>query len=165
MLGSGPTVADHDYPAPLAQDYAQLLWLVSHELRTPLSVAGGYLRMLQRDTQIPISDRHRKMVEEAEKACLTMIALVSEVNDIRKLDDGGAALMLESFDLWDVIQKVAAEATEAADRGVRLSLRGERQGAPVRGDRMRLRSALAALFRTVLREQPDSTVVVADGNC
>jgi signal transduction histidine kinase len=155
-------VADHDAAAAPERDYARLLSLASHELRTPLSVVGGYLRMLQRDTDHPIGDRHRKIVEEADKACLRMTALLSELSDLAKLDDRGAALSYESFDLIAVVQKVAAEADEAADRGVRLSLRGDSQAAPLHGDRMRLHTAFAALFRAVLREQRDSTLVVAD---
>ena len=35
----------------MAEDYPTLISLAVHELRTPASVVGGYLRMLQRDTE------------------------------------------------------------------------------------------------------------------
>src|SRR5438128_1347084 len=53
---------------PGVQRQAQLLSLAAHEFRTPASVVGGYLRMLQRDSETPLVPRHRKMVHEAEKA-------------------------------------------------------------------------------------------------
>ena len=58
----------------LTKAYAQLLALAVHEFRTPVSVVGGYLRMLQRDSDSPLADRHRKMVEEAERSCARIVA-------------------------------------------------------------------------------------------
>jgi signal transduction histidine kinase len=146
---------------PVTRQYAQLLALASHELRTPVSVVSGYLRMLQRDSAQPLSDRHRKMVDEAEKACGHMMALLEDLSELAKLDDGRAPLCQDTFDLFTVLQQIAATTTEAADRGVRLTLRGEERGAEVRGDRERLRRAFSAFFRAVLREQLDATQVVA----
>ena len=68
------------------EDYPQLFSLAVHEFRTPLSIVGGYLRMLQRDTDQPLSDRQKHMVAEAEKACARITAFVAELSDIGKLD-------------------------------------------------------------------------------
>jgi len=40
------------------ESYPKLISLAVHELRSPASVVSGYLRMLQRDTETPLSDRH-----------------------------------------------------------------------------------------------------------
>src|SRR5918912_1241470 len=56
-------------PTSTAENYPQLLSLAVHELRTPASVVGGYLRMLQRDTEPAMSERQRRMIDEAEKSC------------------------------------------------------------------------------------------------
>lgn len=53
--------------SPSAEQYWQLITLAVHEFRTPASVVGGYLRMLQRDPDNPLTERQRKMVEDAEK--------------------------------------------------------------------------------------------------
>ena len=42
------------------ESYPKLISLAVHELRSPASVVGGYLRMLQRDTEAPLSDRQRR---------------------------------------------------------------------------------------------------------
>ena len=62
--------------------YPQLLSLAVHEFRTPASVVGGYLRMLQRDTESTLSDRQRKMIDEAEKSCARLVAIVAELSDV-----------------------------------------------------------------------------------
>src|SRR5437899_3493487 len=76
---------EHESPAAA---YARLLSLAVHELRTPASVVGGYLRMLQRDTDSALTDRQRKMVDEAEKSCARMVALIAEMSEVSKSDAG-----------------------------------------------------------------------------
>jgi signal transduction histidine kinase len=146
----------------LTKAYAQLLSLAVHEFRTPVSVVGGYLRMLQRDGEQPLSDRHRKMVEEAERSCARIVALIGELNEVSKLDDPLAPLPEEPFDLFAVVREVAGETHEAADRGVQLKMRGPSSGAPLKGDLVRIHRALGSLVRAVLREQQDGGIVVAE---
>jgi two-component system, OmpR family, sensor histidine kinase SenX3 len=155
-------VANQDSSVLLTKSYAQLLSLAVHEFRTPVSVVGGYLRMLQRDTEHPLSDRHRKMVEEAERSCARIVALIGELNEVSKLDDPIAPLPEESFDLFAVIREVAGETHEASDRGVQLKMRGPSSGATLKGDLVRVHRALSSLVRAVLREQQDAGVVIVD---
>jgi two-component system sensor histidine kinase SenX3 len=118
--------------------------------------------MLQRDTEHPLSDRHRKMVEEAERSCARIVALIGELNEVSKLDDPIAPLPEEQFDLFAVIREVAGETHEASDRGVQLKMRGPSTGAPLKGDLVRVHRALSSLVRAVLREQQDDGVVIVD---
>jgi signal transduction histidine kinase len=118
--------------------------------------------MLQRDSDAPLTERQRKMVDEAEKSCTRLVGLITELSDISKLDGGSAPLKNEAFDLFSLLQEVAGGVQEAREREVHLQVRGEHVGAPMTGDVSRLRSAFSAYFRAVLREQPASSVVVAD---
>jgi signal transduction histidine kinase len=156
------TVSDAQSASSVAQAYAQLLSLAVHEFRTPASVVGGYLRMLQNDTQVPLHERHRKMVDEAAKSCGRLVALITEMSDISKLDSGQAAVKDEAFDVFQVIHEVAETVHEAADREVRLQVQGEAAGATIMGDLTRLRPAISAYIRAVLREQPSACTVVVD---
>ena len=142
------------------ENYPPLISLAVHEFRTPASVVGGYLRMLQRDPEL--SERQRKMVDEAEKSCARLVAIVAELSEIGKLDSGGVALARQPLDLFSLTHELAELVQEGRDRGVQLLVRGERAGAPVVGDATRLRSALDAIFRAILREKPGPATVVAD---
>ncbi len=142
--------------------YPQLLSLAVHEFRTPASVVGGYLRMLQRDTDAPLSERQRKMIDEAEKSCARLVAIVAELSDVAKLDAGIVKLARQPVDLFSLITEVAELVHEARDREVRLEVRGAAEGAKTTGDATRLRSAFDAIFRAILREKPGQMTVVAD---
>jgi signal transduction histidine kinase len=155
-------VSERDAAAELLQGYSQLLSLAVHEFRTPTSVVGGYLRMLQRDADAGLTERQRKMIDEAAKSCGRLVELINEMSDISKLDGGSAAVKLEEFDLFPVLLDVAAGTHEGADRDVKLELRGDASGARLTGDLTRLKGALSACLRAVLREQPAATTVVAE---
>jgi signal transduction histidine kinase len=125
-------------------------------------VVGGYLRMLQRESDAPLSARQRRMIDEAEKSCARLVGLITELSDISKLDGGSAPLKSEPFDLFPVLEEVADGVHEATEREVHLQVRGETAGAAMMGDVSRLRAAFSAYFRAVVREQPTSSVVVAE---
>ncbi len=110
--------------------YPQLLSLAVHEFRTPASVVGGYLRMLLRDSADPLTERQRKMLDEAEKSCARLVALVAELSEISKLDAGTIALASQPLDLFTLVGEVAEHVHEAKDRDVLLEVRGDAGGAP-----------------------------------
>jgi signal transduction histidine kinase len=142
--------------------YPQLLSLAVHEFRTPASVVGGYLRMLQRDAETTLTERQRKMVDEAEKSCGRLVALIAEMSEISKLDAGLIAVARQPLDLFALVGEVAGLVQEARDREVHLQVRGAANGARMNGDAARLRGAFDAIFRAILREKPGPSTVVAD---
>ena len=142
--------------------YPKLISLAVHELRTPTSVVGGYLRMLQRDGESPLSDRQRKMVDEAEKSCSKLVALLAALSEVGKLDDGQLTMSSQPLDLFELVAEVAEGVHEAAEREVRLELGGQGAGALVTGDEGRLRAAFGAIFHAILREKVGPCTVMAD---
>ena len=142
--------------------YSRLLSLAVHEFRTPASVLSGYLRMLQRDGDAPLSERQRKFIDEAEKSCARLVALIGELSEISKLDGGAAGFKNEPVDLFQLVREVAAGVHEADEREVQLTVRGDVSGAPLKADPVRIRTAFEAFFRAILREQPSRATVVAD---
>jgi signal transduction histidine kinase len=151
MAAEGPPRPKSEYPP--------LISLAVHELRTPVSVVAGYLRMLVRDQESPLSPRQQKLVEEAEKSCARIGALISELSELGKLDANTAAVHDETFDLFQAIAEVAGDVHEAKERGVNLVTSGDASGARMRGDLTRLKAAFAGFFRAVLREQSASCTV------
>jgi signal transduction histidine kinase len=143
-------------------DWPHLLSLAVHELRTPASVVAGYLRMLERDTNNPLADPHRKLVGEAARSCTRLIALIAELSELSKLDAGTLVLAHQRFDLFEQLGEVAEGVQEGRDRGVRVDLLGQATGAPMAGDRARVCAAIGVVLRAVAREQPGSCTVVID---
>lgn len=136
-----------------------LFSLAAHELRTPVSVVAGYLRMLQQDAAT-LDPRHRRIVDEAVKSCERLTALIAELSDIGKLDSGLVPPGQERFDVLPTVAEAVDAARGAPHDHVQVSVTGDRAGAFITGDRLRLRTALTTIVRAVLREDTSGTVVV-----
>src|SRR3990170_3418924 len=83
--------------------WPKLLSLAVHEFRTPITVVAGYIRMVLRERAGPISDQQRKLLEEAEKSCGRLSALVSEMSDLSALEGGTAAFNAATLELGGVL--------------------------------------------------------------
>jgi signal transduction histidine kinase len=116
--------------------------------------------MLLGDAGGALTERQRHMIEEAEKSCKRLVSFIGELSDIGKLDDGQVALARQPLDLFALVLDVAAHVHESKDRGVALEVRGDAE-APMTGDPARLKNAIDAVFRAVLREKNGPCTVVA----
>src|SRR5688572_16584427 len=147
----------------MAQDlFPRALSLAVHELRTPVTVVSGYLRMILREQAGPVNDKQRKMLEEAERSCTRIGALVSELSELGKLESGELKISGPKFDLATLISELASGMHEGEDRGIRLETRGIDRPVMVAGDRTRLGAALRALMHAALRERADAGVIVVE---
>jgi signal transduction histidine kinase len=131
-----------------------------HELRTPVTVVAGYLRMLLREQGGPLTEKQRKMVEEADRACTRIGALVSEMSDFGKLESGELGLARMEFDLTTLVKEAAAGLHDN-DRGVRLECRGGDTAMAVTGDRLRIAGAVKALLHSAVRERGEPGIIIA----
>jgi len=144
------------------------LSLAVHELRTPVTVVAGYLRMLLREQAGPLNDKQKKMLEEADRSCGRLTAIVAEMSELGKLEGREVAMARQEFDVCGLAAELASGMHEGQDRGVTLEVRSS-SPIMVTGDRTRLAAALKALMHSALRErgEPGAIVVqcsVMDGN-
>jgi signal transduction histidine kinase len=102
------------------------------------------------------------MIDEAEKSCARLVAIVAELSDIGKLDSGIVKLGQRPVELFSLVEKVAELVHEAKERDVQLKLMGPSEQANITGDAGRLHTAFDAIFRAILREKPGPTTVVAE---
>lgn len=135
---------------------------IVHELRTPVTIVAGYLRMLLKEQAGPVTDKQRKMLEEAEKSCARLTEMIRDVSDYGKLISGEAAVARQDVDLAALVAELASDMHEGDDRGVRLELRGVDRPIVVTGDRTRLAAALRALTHETMRQQGEAGVVVVE---
>jgi K+-sensing histidine kinase KdpD len=141
--------------------FAPAMSLAVHELRTPVTVVAGYVRMVLKEQAGPLTDKQRKMLEEAERSCGRISELVSEMSEMGKLESGQLALGRKEFDLAELIREMAGGMQEGLDRGVRLELRGVDNPVTVTGDRVRVGAVVKTLMHASLRERGEPSVVTA----
>jgi signal transduction histidine kinase len=141
--------------------FPHVMSLAVHELRTPVTVVTGYLRMLLGGQAGPLTDKQRKMLEEANRSCTRIGALVAEMSELGTLEARQLVLAKQPIDLSSLLRETASAVHEGADRGVRLRVERSAEPLVVMADRVRLGAAMTALLRAALRERSEPGDVVA----
>lgn len=143
--------------------WSKLLSLTVHEFRTPLSVVAGYLRMLLKERAGPLSEQQKRLVEEAEKSCARLSALVAEVSELSGLEGGSATFNRAAVELRHVVRDAIDALPALPDREIAIDLQMEEDHARVNADAVRLRSALSAVIAALRRELVTANRLVVRG--
>lgn len=140
----------------------QALSLAVHELRTPVTVVAGYLRMLLREQAGPLTAKQQKMLEEADRSCGRIAALVAEMSDLGKLEGGRIVMGSQELDISALLLELAGNMQQGRERDVQLELHGVARPVVITGDRARLAAALTALMHAAVRERGTPGVIRAE---
>jgi signal transduction histidine kinase len=139
-------------PQPVDPRWPKLMSLAVHEFRTPLTVVAGYIRMLLKDRGGPLNEQQRRLLEEAEKSCGRLSALLAEMSELGALEKGAATFNRSPIDLRAVIRDAVAALPEVPEREVPLDVVTGEGAATLRGDPVRLRTAFTSLIHALRRE-------------
>src|SRR6478672_13674834 len=94
--------------SPVEPRWPKILSLAVHEFRTPTTVVAGYIRMLLKERAGPIPDAQRRLLEEAEKSCGRLSALLAEMSDLSGLEAGSAPFNRGPIELRTILSDAIA---------------------------------------------------------
>jgi signal transduction histidine kinase len=117
-----------------------------------MTVVAGYLRMLLKERAGPISEQQRRLLEEAERSCGRLSALLSEVSDLLGLEAGTASFNRSRLNLRAVLRDSVAALPELPDRIVAVELATGSGECTITGDAARLTAAFTAVIAALRRE-------------
>ena len=143
---------------------------VSHELRTPLTSIRGALALLDHVAGSNLDERPKQLLRIAKSNSERLSLLVDDILDIEKIGSGRFELDRKPIDLREIVtQSEEQNRTYAADRGVELVAKLQREPLPVMGDASRLLQALTNLISNAAKYSPEGGVVTvvakkADGH-
>jgi signal transduction histidine kinase len=137
---------------PADGELSRLLSLASHELRTPISVVAGYLRMVLKDPAGTLDERYRRMLEETDKSCARLSAIVAEISDLSALERGAASFKRAPIDVRTVLGNAIAGLPPLVDRTVDVELTTGSGATVIQGDGPRLQTALTSVLHALRRE-------------
>jgi PAS domain S-box-containing protein len=139
--------AERELKAAEAASLSKSLFLanMSHEIRTPMNIVLGATDMLQKSA---LTADQRGYVNLLRESGETLLALISDVLDLSKIEAGKIELQEEDFDLPGLIQQLMdIFSVQAGHKGLRLhSLVSPEVPAALHGDANRLRQVLSNLL-------------------
>lgn len=120
---------------------------MSHELRTPLNAVIGYSEMLLEDAEIDGRGEDSADLKKINSAGKHLLALVSEVLDLSKIEAGKMELYTEEIDLDSFVSEVASTCRQIiAKNANELVIRRSTDLGRLECDATKLRQALLNLL-------------------
>ncbi|MCG8669478.1 MAG: response regulator [Pseudomonadales bacterium] len=149
----------HDIAVTTAENKSRFLAIVSHEIRTPMNGLLGMLDIL-RDT--PLEEDQKQQLDLAWTCGKNLLALVNDVMDFTRLEEGEVEFNYEHVTLQDVLNdQVAVVAPDAFGKGLDIGVVVEaNMPHQVTLDPVKVRQVLAALLSNAVKFTSHGSVLV-----
>ncbi|HHO50877.1 MAG TPA: hypothetical protein ENK18_08370 [Deltaproteobacteria bacterium] len=134
---------------------SQFLANMSHELRTPLNAVIGYAELLLEEAEVGMRDDLQRIVGASKH----LLALISDILDVSKVEAGRLELEVLMFNLPDLISDLVASVRPLMDaRGNALDVFVDPRLDDMKGDPTRVRQILYNLLSNAAKFTEGGTV-------
>jgi signal transduction histidine kinase/ActR/RegA family two-component response regulator len=141
----------HDSAERASRAKSEFLSRVSHELRTPLNAIIGFAQLMGLDREQPLAGAQRHRLDGVRQAGQALLALVDDVLDLSRIEQGVLTLRSEALSLTELL-RASIEAVQplAAARSVSIQL-AVPPGARVQGDAAAMEQVLVNLLSNAIK--------------
>ena len=134
---------------------------MSHELRTPLNAIIGYSEMIEEEATEQGHDAYVPDLQKVRAAGRHLLALINDVLDLSKIEAGKMELHLETFDVRQAIEAVAATITPlTAKNGNTFRLELADDLGAMRADLTRVRQVMLNLLSNASKFTERGTITL-----
>ncbi|WP_417450881.1 ATP-binding protein [Kordiimonas sp.] len=132
----------------------------SHELRTPLTGVLGTMNLLEHTS---LNEEQRELVSAAQVSAKTLLALINDILDLAKLDEGKLSLSPQAFDVHELVGHITdLLRSSAEEKGIKLScLMDETEKYRLVGDSIRIGQILLNLVGNAIKFTEKGSVDVS----
>jgi signal transduction histidine kinase len=136
----------------------EFIGVVAHELKIPMTSISGYADLIPMAG--PINEKQAAFVSTIKNAVQRMKVLVSDLNDISRIETGNLRIQLANVNVSEAIEAVRESlAAEIAQRSHTLHVEVEPDLPPVRADSDRLIQVLLNLASNACKYTPDGGTI------
>ena len=141
---------------------SEFLANMSHELRTPLNAILGYSEMLGEDAREAGADATASDLDKIASAGRHLLALITDVLDLSKIEAGRMELHVEPVDVAAVVRRVVDTSGPLASAGGNeLTVEGLDNLGTIRSDALKLQQVLLNLVGNACKFTSNGQVHIA----
>jgi len=149
-------VAARNAAESASRSKSRFLAMMSHELRTPLNAIIGFADLMQTGTLGQISpERYREYVGDIHLSGLNLLAVINDILDMAKIEEGKMMLFEEEVDLDEqIFLAFRFIAFRAHQSGVAVEMQVPESLPRLRADRRAIRHMLFNLLSNAVKFTP-----------
>ena len=141
---------------------AEFLANCSHELRTPIHAIIGYAELLLDSVYGTMTDEQEETVRYIRESAQDLLSLVNNLLDLSRIESGRTDLILQSFDLRDLVSEVIAQLKPIAEaKRIELNSTVLTDEPVIRTDRGKLKQILVNLVGNAIKFTDHGKVTVS----
>jgi PAS domain S-box-containing protein len=132
---------------------SEFLANTSHELRTPLNAIIGFAEVLQMEIMGPLGNaQYRGYIDDIHSSAQHLLALISDVLEVSRIDAGKAVLLESSVSLPEVFAATVRMVAERAERSkVRVGTIIDKSVPAIRADETKVKQILTNLLSNAVK--------------
>lgn len=132
--------------------------IASHELKTPVTSLKAYTQLLLMDVSAATDSQHKKMLERMDIQINKLTALINDLLDTSKLENGHLLYNKEKFILKDLVSEIIVETRPISlEREVIFISNTDSE---VYADRDRIGQVVSNFLTNAMKYAPDSTEII-----
>lgn len=133
----------------------EFMGIAAHDLKNPLGAIRGYAEMLEEDSEDIPPGEVADIAAKIKKSANLMFALVSNLLDVNRIEQGKMELELAPCDLWDKVREaVECYRDRAAAKGIALHFDAGERPPLVMADANQLTQILDNLVSNAVKYSP-----------
>jgi CheY-like chemotaxis protein/two-component sensor histidine kinase len=141
---------------------AEFLSDVSQELRAPIHAILGYTELLLDSVYGPVTDEQEEAVDFIRETARDLLGLVNNLLDLSRIESGRADLIIQSFDVRELVNEVTRHLQPVADsKHIALNPLVLTDECVVRSDRGKLKQILLNLVGNAIKFTEHGKVNIA----
>jgi signal transduction histidine kinase len=143
---------------------SDFITLASHQLRTPLSGMRWLLELLMQAKTGPLNKKQREYINKIYYSNERMIALVNDLLEVTRLDQGDSKIYMQPTDLVQVMRGLIREKGNLVrEKELKIAFTTEQEPFPlVKTDTNRIKQALGNVLSNAISYTPSGGMIKVD---
>lgn len=144
---------------------SEFLSFASHQVKAPMNVVKGFATLIYDGSYGQVPDKVRETAQKIKESADRMIALVNNLLDLRKIEEGKMEIKLETASVDGLISEVVEELKTLAEKK-NLSLTFEKPGQEIKAqiDPQKFRQVIQNLLENSIKYTDTGGVIITIAN-
>lgn len=165
IIGSVALLHDMSQTHAMDQVKADFMSMVSHELKAPLSALLMQISVLADGLAGDINPKQKDLLGKSKEKTKGMIALVNDLLDLRRIEEGKALMVIEPLDMGEVLKRsLDLMSLSARDENVTLDVNIADDLPLLSADRTGMQAIFVNLISNAVKYTPSGGRVTVDLN-